>query len=71
MSRIIPPPIAVMTPSRIAGMIAKPASRVLIAPVALQQPSTMPSAMTRRTDHAREFMWKAIAMSAPRIANHK
>ncbi len=50
-------------------MIANPASRVLIAPVALQQPSTMPSAITRSTDHARESMRKAIAMRAPMIAN--
>ena len=52
-------------------MIANPASRVLIAPVALQQPSTMPSAMTRRTDHTRESMRKAIATRAPMIANHR
>ena len=65
----MPPPIAVMMPMRIAGMIANPASRVLIAPVALQQPSTMPSAITRSTDHARESMRKAIAMRAPMIAN--
>ena len=52
-------------------MIAKPASRVLIAPVALQQPNTMPSAMTRSTDQARESMRKAIAMRAPTMANHR
>ena len=47
MSRIIPPPIAVMTPIRIEGITAKPNPSALEVPVAAQQPSTSASKVTR------------------------
>ena len=54
-SRVMPPPTAVIVPSSSAGIQPRPTASVLPAPVAAQQPSASASTAKKARFHSRPF----------------